>query len=47
LEEILDLSDRVIVISRGRIVGEMASGAIDMDQLGLLMSGADGSGTDG
>ena len=40
LEEILDLSDRVVVMSGGRIVGEMNRGAIDIEQLGLLMGGA-------
>ncbi len=41
LEEILDLADRIVVISNGRIVGEMARGDIDVDRLGLLMGGAD------
>ena len=40
LEEILDLSDRILVISNGRIVGEMARGNVDIDRLGLLMGGA-------
>jgi simple sugar transport system ATP-binding protein len=40
LEEILDLSHRIIVMSRGSIVGEMARDAIDLDRLGLLMGGA-------
>jgi simple sugar transport system ATP-binding protein len=40
LEEIIDLSDRVLVIHRGRIVGEMARGAVDLERLGLLMGGA-------
>jgi simple sugar transport system ATP-binding protein len=39
LEEILDLSDRVAVIHRGRIVGEMARHAVDVERLGLLMGG--------
>ena len=39
LEEILDLSDRVVVMSRGRAVGEMPRGDIDLDRLGLLMGG--------
>ena len=39
LEEILDLSDRVVVMSRGRAVGEMPRGHIDLDRLGLLMGG--------
>lgn len=40
LEEVLDLSDRIIVIFNGRIVGEMGKGAVDVDRLGLLMGGA-------
>jgi simple sugar transport system ATP-binding protein len=40
LEEILELADRVAVISGGRIVGEMERGQVDLDRLGLLMGGA-------
>jgi simple sugar transport system ATP-binding protein len=40
LEEILDLSDRIIVMSDGKIVGEMSRGAVDIDRLGLMMGGA-------
>ena len=40
LEEVLDLADRIVVIFRGRIVGEMDRAAIDLERLGLLMSGA-------
>lgn len=39
LDEILDLSDRILVIFQGRIVGEFASGAVDRTTLGLLMGG--------
>ncbi len=39
LEEILELSDRVAVIHRGRIVGEMRRDEVDLDRLGLLMGG--------
>jgi simple sugar transport system ATP-binding protein len=39
LEEIIDLSDRVAVIHRGRIVGEMTRDAIDLERLGLMMGG--------
>jgi ABC-type uncharacterized transport system ATPase subunit len=46
LEEILDLSDRVVVLSRGRAVGEMERGHVDLDQLGLLMGGATAGGGD-
>ena len=40
LEEVLDLADRIIVIFRGRIVGEMDRAGTDVERLGLLMSGA-------
>jgi len=40
LEEILDLADRVLVISDGRIAGEMRRDEIDIDRLGLMMGGA-------
>jgi simple sugar transport system ATP-binding protein len=39
LEEILDLSDRVVVLHRGRVVGEMARDEIDLERLGLMMGG--------
>ena len=42
LEEILDLADRIIVISNGRIVGEMRRDEVDLAELGLMMSGASG-----
>jgi len=40
LDEILELSDRVAVIYRGRIVGEMPRSEAGLDRLGLLMAGA-------
>jgi simple sugar transport system ATP-binding protein len=40
LEEILDLADRIIVLSRGRATGEMQRGEVDLESLGLLMGGA-------
>jgi general nucleoside transport system ATP-binding protein len=40
LEEILDLADRIVVISNGRIVGEMQRDDVDVAELGLMMSGA-------
>jgi general nucleoside transport system ATP-binding protein len=40
LEEILDLADRIVVISNGRIVGEMQRADVDLTSLGLMMSGA-------
>ena len=39
LEEIMELSHRVAVISRGRIVGEMPRAEVDLERLGLLMGG--------
>lgn len=40
LEEIIDIATRVVVIHRGRIVGEMAHHELDLERLGLLMGGA-------
>ncbi len=40
LEEILDLSHRIVVMHSGRIVGEMTRSEVDLEQLGLLMGGA-------
>jgi simple sugar transport system ATP-binding protein len=40
LEEILDLADRIIVMSNGRIVGEMRRDDVDLAALGLMMGGA-------
>jgi simple sugar transport system ATP-binding protein len=40
LEEILDLADRIVVISNGRIVGAMRRDEVDIAALGLMMSGA-------
>ena len=42
LEEILDLSDRIVVLSKGRIVGEMTRATLDLERLGLLMGGSIG-----
>ena len=39
LEEILDLSHRIVVMHAGRIVGEMNRSDVDLEQLGLLMGG--------
>jgi len=39
LEEVLTLSDRICVIHKGRIVGEMAQHETDIERLGLLMGG--------
>ena len=39
LDEILALAHRILVIYRGRIIGEMARRDLDIDRLGLLMGG--------
>ncbi len=39
LEEILELSDRIAVIHRGRIVGEVTRRQVDLDRLGMMMGG--------
>jgi len=39
LDELLALSDRLIVLYEGRIVGELAAGEADPERLGLLMAG--------
>jgi len=39
LDEILDLSDRIVVLCEGRIVGDFAGGKVDRAELGLLMGG--------
>ena len=39
LEEILSLSDRIAVLYRGHIVGEMIRGTYDLDRLGMLLGG--------
>ncbi len=40
LEEVLDLADRLIVLSRGSVAGEMPRENVDIERLGLLMGGA-------
>jgi simple sugar transport system ATP-binding protein len=39
LDEILDLSDRILVLYQGKIVGEFAAGSVTRSTLGLLMGG--------
>jgi general nucleoside transport system ATP-binding protein len=46
LDELLALSDRLIVLFEGRIAGEIAADEADPDRLGLLMSGAGRAGAD-
>ena len=40
LEEIMDLADRIVVMYRGRIVGEMPRSDASLERLSLLMGGA-------
>jgi simple sugar transport system ATP-binding protein len=40
LSEILDLSDRILVMYAGEIVGEFMAGEATDEQLGLLMAGS-------
>lgn len=39
LDEVLSLSDRVIVIYEGRLVGEIAPGSATEEEIGLMMAG--------
>ncbi len=39
LDEILELSDRIVVLFRGRIIGEMTRDDADRDRLGMLLGG--------
>lgn len=39
LDEILDLSDRIVVLYQGQITGEFLSGQVSRSELGLLMGG--------
>jgi simple sugar transport system ATP-binding protein len=39
LDELLALSDRMVVMYEGRIVGEMAAAEADVERLGMLMAG--------
>jgi simple sugar transport system ATP-binding protein len=43
LDELLLLADRLVVLYEGRIVGEVAAGEAEPDQLGLLMAGLTGA----
>jgi simple sugar transport system ATP-binding protein len=40
LDELLELSDRIVVLYEGRIVGEFPAERADRDQIGLAMGGA-------
>lgn len=39
LEEIMSLSDRILVLYRGKIAGELDAGTVTEEQLGILMAG--------
>ena len=39
LDEVMDLSDRILVLCEGRIVGDFVSGTVTRTELGLLMGG--------
>ena len=39
LDEILAVSDRVLVINEGRFMGEFVPGEIGYDDIGLMMGG--------
>jgi simple sugar transport system ATP-binding protein len=41
LEELLALSDRILVLRRGRLVGEVEPGRTTEEELGLMMSGGE------
>ena len=41
LDEILDLSDRIAVLYRGRVAGLVDRGDVDSDRIGLLMAGVE------
>jgi general nucleoside transport system ATP-binding protein len=45
LDEVMALADRIVVMFRGRIVGERPGGS-DRDEIGLLMAGGEGAGAD-
>ena len=39
LDEILDLSDRIAIISHGELVGVVAAGDTNENEVGLMMAG--------
>ena len=43
LDEIRALSDRILVMYEGEIVGELHAGAASIEEIGLLMAGGRGS----
>jgi simple sugar transport system ATP-binding protein len=47
LDEVLSLSDRVIVIYEGRVVGEVDPRSVSEEEIGLMMTGGKKSGETG
>ena len=47
LDEVMDISDRIIVMYEGEIVGNFKPADITVEELGLYMSGAKRSGGNG
>ncbi len=45
LDELLALSDRLVVLYGGRVVGEFEAHEVDVDHIGLLMAGHDADGS--
>lgn len=41
LEEILSLSDRIVVLYEGRLAGPFPRGALETSEIGALMAGSD------
>jgi simple sugar transport system ATP-binding protein len=39
LDEVMDLSDRIAVMFRGKIIGEFESQDVDRERIGLLIAG--------
>ena len=46
-QEIISLSDRIVVIHEGKITGEMRADEANENNLGLLMMGGTDTGKDG
>jgi simple sugar transport system ATP-binding protein len=42
LDEVLHLASRILVMARGRIVGEVDPATVDAERLGLLIGGSPG-----
>jgi simple sugar transport system ATP-binding protein len=44
LDEVLSLSDRIVVMYEGRVVGEVEPGSVTEEEIGLMMTGVSGHG---